>query len=174
MRNPNALMELYVHIPFCIKKCDYCDFLSGPANAKTQNNYVEALLTEISKSGDFSEREISTVFIGGGTPSAVQSENIIRIMEALRRRFVFSDNAEITMEANPGTLTSEKLKDYREAGINRLSIGLQSADDEELRALGRIHTYQEFLESYHLARAAGFDNINIDLMSAIPGQTRKS
>lgn len=174
MRNPNALMELYVHIPFCIKKCDYCDFLSGPASAETQNNYVEALLTEISKSGDFSEREISTVFIGGGTPSAVQSENIIRIMEALRRRFVFSDNAEITMEANPGTLTSEKLKDYREAGINRLSIGLQSADDGELRALGRIHTYQEFLESYHLARAAGFDNINIDLMSAIPGQTRKS
>ncbi len=174
MRNPKELMELYVHIPFCIKKCDYCDFLSGPANAETQNNYVEALLTEISKSGDFSEREISTVFIGGGTPSAIQSENIIRIMEALRRRFVFSENAEITMEANPGTLTTEKLNDYRDAGINRLSIGLQSADDAELRALGRIHTYQEFLESYHLARKAGFDNINIDLMSAIPGQTRKS
>lgn len=174
MKNHKAPMELYVHIPFCIKKCDYCDFLSGPADEETQNKYVEALLTEINKSESFSEREISTVFIGGGTPSAVRSESIIRIMDALRRRFVFSENTEITMEANPGTLTPEKLKAYRNGGINRLSIGLQSADDRELLSLGRIHTYQEFLESYFLAREAGFDNINIDLMLAIPGQTRKS
>lgn len=174
MKNHKAPMELYVHIPFCIKKCDYCDFLSGPADEETQNKYVEALLTEINKSEGFSEREISTVFIGGGTPSAVRSESIIRIMDALRRRFVFSENTEITMEANPGTLTPEKLKAYRNGGINRLSIGLQSADDRELLSLGRIHTYQEFLESYFLAREAGFDNINIDLMLAIPGQTRKS
>lgn len=174
MKNHKAPMELYVHIPFCIKKCDYCDFLSGPADEETQNKYVEALLTEINKSESFSEREISTVFIGGGTPSAVRSESIIRIMDALRRRFVFSENTEITMEANPGTLTPEKLKAYRNGGINRLSIGLQSADDRELLSLGRIHTYQEFLKSYFLAREAGFDNINIDLMLAIPGQTRKS
>lgn len=174
MKNHKAPMELYVHIPFCIKKCDYCDFLSGPADEETQNKYVEALLTEINKSEGFFEREISTVFIGGGTPSAVRSESIIRIMDALRRRFVFSENTEITMEANPGTLTPEKLKAYRNGGINRLSIGLQSADDRELLSLGRIHTYQEFLESYFLAREAGFDNINIDLMLAIPGQTRKS
>lgn len=171
MRNKKkAPLELYVHIPFCVKKCDYCDFLSGPAEPDTRRAYVQALLREIDGIAGCEDREIPSVFIGGGTPSVLEASEIFGIMEALRRKFCFSEKAEITIEANPGTLTGKKLEQYRESGINRLSMGLQSAENRELRTLGRIHTFEEFLGNYRLAREAGFKNINVDLMCAIPGQ----
>lgn len=172
MRNKGKKpLELYLHIPFCVKKCDYCDFLSGPFGAENRKAYTEALLREIQTLPDDLDREIVSVFTGGGTPSLLDAPDMERIMTALRDKFEFSENAEITIEANPGTLSSDKLEIYRASGINRLSLGLQSTDNRELQILGRIHTYEEFLESYELARTAGFDNINIDLMSAIPEQT---
>ncbi len=171
-------MELYIHIPFCIRKCAYCDFLSGPADEQTQDRYMAALLREVEIAGQGHRQNgnqiIDTIFIGGGTPSAIDAGWIVRLMEQVRASFAVAEAAEITMEANPGTLTAEKLAQYRHAGINRLSIGLQSTDDGELQRLGRIHTYGEFLENYRLAREAGFTNINIDLMSALPGQTVES
>ena len=172
MRNKGKKpLELYLHIPFCVKKCDYCDFLSGPSGAENRKAYTEALLREIQALPDELDREIVSVFTGGGTPSLLDAPDMERIMTALRDKFEFSENVEITIEANPGTLSSDKLEIYRASGINRLSLGLQSTDNRELQILGRIHTYEEFLESYELARTAGFDNINIDLMSAIPEQT---
>lgn len=174
MRNKERIpLELYVHIPFCVKKCEYCDFLSGPAGKEIQKTYVQALLKEIQGSVDDSDREIVSVFIGGGTPSLLDASDISEIMKMLKKKFVFSDQAEVTIEANPGTLTLQKLRIYRESGINRLSLGLQSVNNDELRMLGRIHDFQGFLESYELARKAGFDNINVDLIFAVPGQTRK-
>ncbi len=195
-----ASLELYIHIPFCVKKCGYCDFLSGPAAKEEQEAYLSALLEEIrytavrlsqekeepQKAGRFSGKRrkgaflyekpgpVSTVFFGGGTPSCVDSVWICRLMDAVREGFSLEDGAEITLEANPGTLTRAKLSDWRAAGINRLSLGLQSTDNAELRTLGRIHTYEDFLASYSLAREAGFDNLNIDLMSALPGQSASS
>lgn len=172
MKNKDAkLLELYIHIPFCVKKCDYCDFLSGPAGKEQQDAYVQALLAEINHLPVENEELVSSIFIGGGTPSAIDAAHIAEIMENLKKRFLISPEAEISMEANPGTLTREKLSVYRECGINRLSLGLQSANDEELKILGRIHTFRDFLESYCYAREAGFSNINVDLMSAIPSQT---
>lgn len=174
MKNKERIpLELYVHIPFCVKKCEYCDFLSGPAGKEIQKAYVQALLKEIQGSVDDSDREIVSVFIGGGTPSLLDASDISEIMKMLKKKFVFSDQAEVTIEANPGTLTLQKLRIYRESGINRLSLGLQSVNNDELRMLGRIHDFQGFLESYELARKAGFDNINVDLIFAVPGQTRK-
>lgn len=169
-------MELYIHIPFCIRKCAYCDFLSGPADAQTQERYLTALKKEICLTGQqyAPKAKVETIFIGGGTPSAVDARWIQVLMNQVRESFQVDDDAEITMEANPGTLTAQKLSVYRQAGINRLSMGLQSTDDAELARLGRIHTYEEFLENYRLAREAGFTNINIDLMSALPGQTLAS
>lgn len=168
-------LELYLHIPFCVRKCAYCDFLSAPAPEQVQERYVEALLREIGQSEALGEtHEISTVFFGGGTPSILKSQWILKVLNQLRAQFVFREDAEITIEANPGTVDREKLLRYREAGINRISFGLQSADDGELRMLGRIHTWEQFLESFHMAREAGFGNINVDLMSALPGQTAAS
>lgn len=168
-------MELYLHIPFCVRKCAYCDFLSFPRGEDVQRQYVEKLKEEIRFTGAACrEYMVSTVFVGGGTPSVLKSEWMRELFEELFASFSIEEDAEISMEANPGTVTKEKLCDYRKAGINRLSFGLQSADNEELRALGRIHTWKEFLESYGLARDGGFENINIDLMSALPGQTVKS
>lgn len=165
-------MELYLHIPFCARKCAYCDFLSFSMGQDVQKKYVDRLIEEIKHAGaGFRDTTVTSVFVGGGTPSILKSEEIVRIFDVLRNTFKIEDDAEISMEANPGTVTEEKLLDYRKAGINRLSFGLQSADNAELKALGRIHTYEEFLESYRMARACGFDNINIDLMSALPGQT---
>lgn len=160
-----------MHIPFCVKKCDYCDFLSGPADAESQKAYVKALQKEIQAVFLPEGYEVTSLFVGGGTPSSIDAGLIEEILSSLKKKFVFSPDAEVTMEANPGTLTREKLAVYRRAGINRLSLGLQSADNEELRMLGRIHTFEEFLESFSLARETGFDNINVDLMSAIPGQS---
>ena len=167
-------LELYLHIPFCVKKCNYCDFLSAPAEEETRAAYVDALLEEIRGFEDPEDYEVVTVFFGGGTPSILPGQEIFRIMEALREKFSFRKGAEITLEANPGTVDKEKLVCYKKAGINRLSFGLQSADAEELKKLGRIHTWEKFLESFQLAREAGFSNINVDLMSALPGQTKES
>ena len=164
-------MEIYVHIPFCIKKCDYCDFLSGPSGPKEQADYVDALLEEINAAEEGKGRSVSSVFIGGGTPSVLDERFIGEILNHIRRKFQIADYAEITIEVNPGTADRNKLQAYRTYGINRLSIGLQSPDDRELKILGRIHNYEQFLETYRSAREAGFDNINIDLMSAIPDQT---
>ena len=167
-------LELYLHIPFCVKKCNYCDFLSAPAGEETRAAYVDALLEEIRGFDEPEDYEVVTVFFGGGTPSILPGQAIFRIMEALREKFSFRKEAEITLEANPGTVDKEKLSFYKKAGINRLSFGLQSADAEELKKLGRIHTWEKFLESFQLAREAGFSNINVDLMSALPGQTKES
>lgn len=165
-------LELYIHIPFCVKKCDYCDFLSFPADNRTQRRYVDALQKEITCYGAlYPDRKITTIFIGGGTPSWLDEEEIVRILHTVREAFAVERDAEITIECNPGTATAHKLVRYREAGINRISIGLQSAHNEELVLLGRIHTWEQFLKTYDLARKAGFSNINVDLMSALPGQT---
>lgn len=171
----NGGMELYLHMPFCVRKCAYCDFLSFPTDQETQNLYTRRLREDIDAMGKkYGDIPIDTIFIGGGTPSVPDSALIVGIMEHVRKAFHVAEGAEISMEANPGTVTREKLTDYRRAGINRLSFGLQSANDRELKLLGRIHTWAEFLESFHLARECGFTNINIDLMSALPGQTRES
>ncbi|WP_270499314.1 radical SAM family heme chaperone HemW [Blautia intestinalis] len=169
--NRRIPLELYVHIPFCVRKCQYCDFLSGPSDEETKDRYIEALLKEIRAAEHTEDYEIVSVFIGGGTPSALKAEAIASIMRTLQEKFFFCEDAEVTIEANPGTVDPEKLTIYRNVGINRLSLGLQSTDAEELKLLGRIHSYEEFLKSYEWAREAGFSNINIDLMFAIPGQT---
>lgn len=172
MKNNRRIpLELYVHIPFCVRKCQYCDFLSGPSDEETKDRYIEALLKEIRAAEHTEDYEIVSVFIGGGTPSALKAEAIASVMRTLQEKFFFCEDAEVTIEANPGTVDLEKLTIYRNVGINRLSLGLQSTDAEELKLLGRIHSYEEFLKSYEWAREAGFSNINIDLMFAIPGQT---
>ncbi len=168
-------LELYVHIPFCVKKCAYCDFLSFPSEECERASYVDALLKEIKGQKDkFKDYVVTTVFLGGGTPSLLREDDTARIFHALKESFDISRNAEITMEVNPGTVTAKKAAAWKACGVNRLSIGLQSADDEELQMLGRIHTFQEFLDTWKIVREAGFDNVNIDLISAIPGQTLES
>lgn len=168
-------LELYIHIPFCVKKCAYCDFLSGPANKETIEEYIQALIREIESFESMKEiYQVVTVFVGGGTPSVLSGEQVERIFRALGEKFAMESVSEVTIEANPGTISREKLRSYKRVGINRISFGLQSANNEELKQLGRIHTYEEFLESYILAREEGFDNINIDLISAIPNQTVES
>lgn len=168
-------MELYIHIPFCVKKCQYCDFLSFPADESTQNAYVEALLREIAYYGPkCRDYRVTTVYIGGGTPSWLREDAVAQIMSAVREGFRLDAEAEISIECNPGTVTDHKFAVYRRAGINRISIGLQSASEEELKLLGRIHTYEQFLKTYELARENGFYNINVDLMNSLPGQTTES
>lgn len=236
MKNKNEL-GIYIHIPFCVHKCIYCDFLSSPADVHTRKQYVRALINEIylTREGKCSNKLIenvlqgdntsyedmeeqavngltsdyalydtvcmadyektimqedisgcvddiksenghivTSIFIGGGTPSAIDADDISDILDAVRKNYNVSDKAEITIECNPGTMDKKKAVIYRKAGINRISFGLQSTDNNELRMLGRIHTYEHFMESYKIAREAGFDNINIDLMSALPGQTMES
>lgn len=170
---PNKELELYLHIPFCIRKCDYCDFLSMPADEDLRRHYVDCLMEEIRQKAELcSEYQVTSVFFGGGTPSILPGVQIWELMEALRECFKICQDAEITVECNPGTLTRQKLIYYQMAGVNRLSIGLQSAKNQELQRLGRIHTFEEFLDSFGQARAMGFTNINVDLMSALPGQTQ--
>lgn len=165
-------LELYIHIPFCARKCAYCDFLSFVAPERAYRDYMDRLIEEIyGQSGNFAGYCVTTVFVGGGTPSVLPAFLIEELFAVLYECFDIAEDAEITLESNPGTLTMEKLETYRQSGINRLSIGLQSADDQELRYLGRIHSYDDFLKSYQRARQAGFENINVDLMSALPGQT---
>ena len=170
-RKENSPVEIYIHIPFCIRKCDYCDFLSGPSGPKEQADYVQALLREIQAVEEGEGRSVSSIFIGGGTPSVLDERLLGDILKEIRNKFKMEEDAEITIEVNPGTANIGKLQAYREMGINRLSIGLQSPQDRELKILGRIHNYEQFLETYQEARTVGFDNINIDLMSAIPDQT---
>jgi len=165
-------LELYFHIPFCARKCNYCDFLSAPANEAVQESYMDALFLECRERAiEYEGYQVVSVFIGGGTPSLVRAEWIEGLMQIVRDNYKLAEMAEITIEVNPGTVNASKLRRYKAAGINRLSIGLQSAREEELRRLGRIHDYPAFLETYSGAREAGFDNINVDIMSALPGQT---
>lgn len=164
-------LELYIHIPFCAQKCAYCDFLSFAAPVRIYREYVDKLIEEIyGQSDNFQDYQVSTIFIGGGTPSILPSELMGELLGVVWECFDIAEGAEITIEANPGTLTMEKLETYLEGGINRISIGLQSSDDMELKNLGRIHTFDDFLKSYQRARQAGFTNINVDLMSGLPGQ----
>lgn len=168
-------LEIYIHIPFCKQKCAYCDFLSFPVY---NEKYIDSIKREIAgKAEAFNLKDeyiISTIFIGGGTPSFIEADDIVSIIDTLYKNIEVDINTEITIETNPGTLNKSKLKAYKGIGINRLSIGLQSVNNAELKKLGRIHTYEEFLNNYYLARETGFENINIDLMSALPNQTIES
>lgn len=167
--------EIYIHVPFCVRKCNYCDFVSFAKSEEIQNKYFDALIDEINlKSESVGHIPVDSVFIGGGTPSLVSEKNIVRILEALDRRFDVAKNAEISIEMNPNSANFDKVKTYFNAGVNRVSIGLQSADNIELKTLGRLHSYEEFAKTYDDVRKAGFSNVNIDVMSAIPGQTIKS
>lgn len=162
-----------------MQKCVYCDFLSAPAGEDVKRKYIEALICEINITcGLYNDRlsgyQVKTIFFGGGTPSAVKPEYIRDIMKCLNEHFDIAEGAEVTIECNPGTLDINKADIYRECGINRISFGLQSADNTELKMLGRIHTFEQFKESLSIVEKAGFDNINVDIMSALPGQTMES
>lgn len=174
--NKKQELGIYIHIPFCAKKCYYCDFVSYPNMKEKQKEYVEALKKEI-KSYDLQNYNITTIYIGGGTPSYIESEYIVEVLEYIKSKLNANEtkfeNMEITIEVNPGTVTKEKLLDYKKVGINRLSIGLQSTNDRLLKQIGRIHKYQDFLQTYNLARNVGFTNINIDLMLGLPNQSIK-
>ena len=167
-------LGIYIHIPFCKRKCAYCDFISFSGKARLIEKYVEALKREINKCKIGKEDYmVKTIYFGGGTPSFIESKYIVEILEAIKEKFNISKNAEITIEINPGTVTEEKLKDYYEVGINRISFGLQSTNSQLLKLVGRIHSYSSFLEGYNLARKTGFKNINVDLMIGLPVQTLK-
>ncbi len=169
-------LGIYIHIPFCKSKCYYCDFISYPNKINLAKDYINALKKEISQF-DFANYDVTTIYIGGGTPSYINENEISEILEIIKNKIKgnktkFKD-IEITIEVNPGTVTLEKLKTYKKAGINRLSIGLQSTEDRLLKEIGRIHSYSEFLDTYKMAEAVGFNNINVDLMIALPNQTIK-
>lgn len=165
---------IYVHIPFCIRKCYYCDFVSFTNQEENIEKYIEAVISEI-ESYELEEYNVTTIYIGGGTPSSIESKYIEKILHKIKEKITNNEtkfnDIEITIEINPGTIDRKKLQDYEEMGINRLSIGLQSTNNEILKNIGRIHTYEEFLEGYNLARNIGFDNINVDLMIGLPNQT---
>ncbi len=174
-------ISLYIHYPYCVRKCRYCDFLSGPSNEEARQDYLRALEEEICVWGRIIEKRnlvvpsendnrVDTIFFGGGTPSVMSDADLDHLMFVLARNFQIDDNAEITMECNPGTADAAKLRAFADKGINRLSLGVQSFDDDELKMLGRIHTADEAIRIYEEARNSGFLNINLDLMSALPGQ----
>lgn len=172
-------LSIYIHIPFCVRKCLYCDFLSFPVSAsgsgmqaREMESYVNLLEQEIKENAEkYKEYRVVSVFLGGGTPSILPAEDVSRIMEAVKGNYQIAGDAEITIEMNPGTVDASKLRQYISAGMNRISIGLQSADDRELARIGRIHDYRDFLDTYELAVKAGFCNINIDIMASLPGQS---
>lgn len=174
-------MSLYIHIPFCVRKCNYCDFLSFSSSDTVKKQYIKALCQEIESFFAVQKQEkdnteeiiIKTIFFGGGTPSILEAKQIEELMDAVRKTFAIAADAEITIEMNPGTIKREKLETYQTIGINRLSIGLQTTDDERLKVLGRVHTYEQFLENYKMARELGFQNISVDLMSALPKESIK-
>ena len=158
-------LELYLHIPFCVRKCMYCDFLSAPADSVTIHAYMKALEEEIeSRAVEFGDYIVVSVFVGGGTPSIAETKDIEAVLTAIRHSYRLADDAEITIEVNPGTVERKKLEAYRSVGVNRLSIGLQSARNEELKRIGRIHSWQQFLDSYRAAVEAGFENVNVDII----------
>lgn len=181
-------LSIYIHIPFCVRKCLYCDFLSFPMSVDTLSkagqkafdsstqekmiSYVNLLQREIQESSaQYKGYRVLSIFLGGGTPSLLPAKTVSSIMETIREYYRVAEDAEITMEMNPDTVEEDKLREYITSGINRISIGLQSADDDELKRIGRIHDYRTFVQSYELARKVGFRNINIDLMEALPGQS---
>ena len=163
-------LGIYIHIPFCIKKCDYCDFISYCNKNNLIEAYIEKLKEEITSNLNNNDYIIKTIYIGGGTPSSIYQKYIVEILNIIKEKYNL-ENTEITIEVNPGTVTENKLLDYKNAGINRLSIGLQETSHKLLKQIGRIHTYKEFLETYNLARKIGFKNINIDLMIGLPNQS---
>lgn len=156
---------LYVHIPFCKQKCYYCDFISFANRKDLIKEYIEKIKQEIIEA-KLEQYKISTIYIGGGTPSYIESKQIVDVLKTVGQLGI-----ENTIEVNPGTVTEEKLQDYFDAGINRLSIGLQSTEDKLLKEIGRIHSFEQFLETYNLARRVGLKNINVDLMIGLPNQT---
>ena len=176
--NAEQAVSLYLHFPFCVRKCRYCDFLSGPSDADVRERYLRALETELRGTAALREMAhpitVDTIFLGGGTPSLLTGEQLMRLMAAVRDCYDVLPDAEITMECNPGTADRERLRGFHVAGVNRLSMGVQSFRDEELQLLGRIHTAREARQCYEDARAAGFTNISLDLMSALPGQTMEA
>lgn len=163
---------IYIHIPFCVKKCSYCDFVSFCSDEKTWEQYTNAVVCEIENKKIENPKKVTTIYIGGGTPSLIPENYIVKIINTVKSRFKIEESAEITIEVNPGTVTEKKLVAYKNVGINRISIGLQSAEDRILKLIGRIHNYQTFLSTYNLTRNIGFENINVDLMLAIPTQTK--
>ncbi len=174
--NTKKDLELYIHIPFCVRKCNYCDFLSFESDEEARRNYVRALCNEIEFYGQNipEEYEISTIFVGGGTPSILETPLMTEVFEKIYNTFSIKKDAEITIECNPGTVGSEKLAVYKQLGVNRISFGLQSANNDELKLLGRIHTFENFISSYESALKIGIDNINIDVMYGLPKQTIKN
>ena len=165
-------ISLYIHIPLCVKKCAYCDFASFAGRMAQRERYVQAVCREIrAQAAFFGSRRVGTVFLGGGTPTLLTGAQVQEIMNTVRACFALDEDAEITMEGNPGTLTEDNLRAYRRAGVNRLSLGVQSLDDDLLTAIGRIHTSAEAEQAVRMAREAGFENLNLDLMLGLPGQT---
>ncbi len=167
---------IYVHIPFCVSKCAYCDFYSLPkVNEDKKERYVSALIRHISEASElYGKQEVNTVFFGGGTPTVLKTEQLLMIIEAIKTNFNLTHSAEFTIEANPATFDTDKLTVLKNAGVNRISLGVQSAQDNELELLGRIHSFNEAKNAFKLVRSCGFDNISIDLMFGIPSQTEQS
>ena len=164
-------MEVYIHIPFCVRKCNYCDFLSMPSDEEMRAHYVKALLREIRCYGAIIRETVSSVYFGGGTPSVLPAEALVEILNAVRAHFTVEKNCEITVEVNPATIELNGLRTLKEGGVNRLSIGVQSADDAELRLLGRIHTFKDAQKTVENARKVEINNLNLDLISSLPEQT---
>lgn len=168
-------ISIYLHIPFCVRKCLYCDFLSAPGSDEVRERYVKRLIREITEeSVNYGHYKVKSVFLGGGTPSLLTPWQITEVMESVRKNYSLEKDCEISIEANPGTVSEDKAAAWMNAGINRVSIGVQSLVDEELRLLGRIHTVRDFYQTYKTIIKSGFSNINIDLMTAIPGQSPDS
>ena len=169
-------LGIYIHIPFCKQKCYYCDFISFANKNEKQEQYIKAIKKEID-TYEFEKYNVTTIYIGGGTPSYIESKYIVELIEKLKSKLTNNetkfDKMEITIEVNPGTVTKQKLQDFKSCGINRLSIGLQTTNNNLLKQIGRIHTYEEFLETYNMAKEVGFENINVDLMLGLPNQTIK-
>lgn len=163
-------LGIYIHIPFCKQKCFYCDFVSYANQDKYFQKYVQALNKEINNFIDNNKFEIQTIYIGGGTPSLIDAKYIEEILRIFEKRNLLKEVKEVTIEVNPGTVTEEKLRNYKNSGVNRLSIGLQSTEDKILKQIGRIHCYDDFLNTYKMAREVGFKNINVDLMIGLPNQ----
>lgn len=165
-------LSLYVHIPWCVKKCPYCDFNSHTANNQLpEEEYLQALIQDLELELPYMQgRKLSSIFFGGGTPSLFSADTIGRIIQAAQKRIGFEDRMEITLEANPGTFEQEKFSGYRSIGVNRLSIGIQSFNNNQLEALGRIHSSEQAIKAIETAGSAGFENINLDLMHGLPGQ----
>lgn len=165
-------LSIYIHIPFCSSKCFYCDFTSFSGQSNRVKEYIDSLIVELSLHKDsLQDYRIKTIFIGGGTPSAIDAKYIFKVLDYIYKNFNISSDMEVSMELNPGTIEFEKLNIYKEAGINRISMGLQTFNNNILKKLGRIHSAEDFLQSYNMLNNAGFENINVDLMFNLPDQT---